>query len=82
MNKLYNVKLKTCYASPSGKTASPGEIIEVDSVEAKALIDGGYATSTDNNIDSLSIKEKQEILTKAENTIIETAEDKKFKKKK
>lgn len=37
------VRMWTIYASPSGKTAGPGVILDLDSVEAKALIAGGYA---------------------------------------
>lgn len=42
MSKV-QVRLRSIYASPSGVTGQPGQVINVDGAEAKALIDGGYA---------------------------------------
>lgn len=38
------VRLNSIYANAKG-VAQPGDVIEVDSAEAKGLIDGGYASA-------------------------------------
>lgn len=43
---MKKVKMITKYAGPNG-TCAPGKTIDVENKEAKALVDGGYATYVD-----------------------------------